>query len=71
MLLEEEVLLGFPRTLHKCKLSCYPLSCWAQFCSVVCMMSMMLNSHGLVPWVQKVFSFFFLIPGGLRRGLPA
>ena len=26
-------------------ISCYALSCWAQFCSVVCMMSMMLNSH--------------------------
>ena len=23
-------------------ISCYSLSCWAQFCSVVCMMSMML-----------------------------
>ena len=62
-------LIGYFEELRRMilKTGCYVYN--KQFCSVVCMMSMMLNSHGLVLWVQKVFSLFFLIPDGLRRGL--
>ena len=49
-------------------ISCYALSCWAQFCSVGCMMFMMLiltdSTLG-----EKGFFLFFLIPNSWRCGL--
>ena len=46
-------------------ISCYALSCWAQFCSVVCMT---LNNSKIVPGCKRFF-LFFLIPDGLWCGL--
>ena len=49
-------------------ISCYALSCWAEFCNVVCMIHNVEYSR-IVPWVQKVFFVFLLIPDISRRGL--
>ena len=49
-------------------ISCYALSCWAQFCSVGCMMFMMLILTDSTLGAKGIF-LFFLIPNSWRCGL--